>query len=225
MPNGKTLWEMLLAKIEGPVESHFYNPLKAKVGSPVMINEIELKDDNFTIKEIRQYQRTIGSKDFYFVDYVLLAHQLEAEDILARLRLNPIDDPDSAGGLTHQALLLRLYDDLPYNEELHKVVNDTTKKFQVTANGQVVEEYWRINDVTSSYKAKVAVVKDANQNGKAAKDEIEKMEVEYWDYWREVKDQAGQTSTQFLFVEMDTDNGWFQLWQGQEIDPQRVFVL
>jgi hypothetical protein len=130
-----------------------------------------------------------------------------------------------AGGLTHHALLLRLYDDLPYNEELHKVVNDTTKKLQMTANGQVVEEYWRINDVTSSYKAKVAVVKDANQKSKAAKDEIERVEVEYWDYWREVKDQAGQTSTQFLFVEMDTDNGWFQLWQGQEIDPQRVFVL
>jgi hypothetical protein len=225
MSKGKTLWEMLMAKLHGPVELHYYNPLKGKIGSSIMINEIDLRDYNFFIKEIRQYRRFIDRKQFLFVDYVLLARPLHGEDVWVRLRLNPVDDPNAAGGLTHTALLLRLYDEMAYDEGLYKVVTDTTKKFEVIENGQVTEEYWRLNDVSSSYKARVSVIKDENKYGQVDEDEVEKVELEYWDYWRDTTDEVGQPLRQYLFVEMNSENGWFQIWRGQEVDPQKVLVM
>lgn len=225
MAKGKTLWEMLVEKLSGPVEQTVHNPLKAKIGSAVTVNELDWRDFNFFVREIREYRRTIGGKPFVFVDYVLLARPLGGDDVLARLRLNPVDDPDRHGGLTHHALLLRLCDELAYSEELHRVVTDSTKKFQVLQDGQLQEEYYRINDVADSYKAQVSVVKDANRDKKVERDEVEKLRLEYWDYWRETKDPAGLAVRQYLFVEMDADNGWFEIWRGHEIAPEQVLVF
>jgi hypothetical protein len=222
---GKTLWEMLKAKVSGPVEKQVYNPSGAKIGSAVTIDALDLADANFFIKEIRQYRRLIEGREFLFVDYVLLARSLKGDDNWVRLRLNPVDDPDRAAGVTHNALVLRLYDEMAYNEDLHKVVTDDTKKFQVLENGQVTEEFFRINDVAGSYKTQVTVVQDLNHDKQADKDEVAREEIEYWDYWREIKDEAGQPFNEFLFVEMNTANGWFQMWRGREIDMQKVMVL
>jgi hypothetical protein len=225
MAKGKTVWEMLTGGFSGSVELQFYNPLKARIGSAVAIDDPDWKDYNFFLREIREYKRTIGGQQFQFADYALQARSLHGEDVWVRIRLNPVADAGRVAGLTHQVLFLRLDDDLAYDEGLHNVVRDTTKKFQVLQDGQVTEEYWRINDVGDSYKARVAIVKDLNNDGTVEQDEVRHVQLEYWDYWRETPDIAGQKVTQFLFVEMDTDNGWFQIWKGQEIDPQKVMVM
>jgi hypothetical protein len=216
---------MLLAKLRGPVELRFYNPLKAKIGTSVMVDDLELKDLNFFVKEIREYKRTIGPNQFVFVDYVLLARPLEREEVWLRLRLNPIENPDPVAGLTHDVLILRLFDDLAYDEGLHKVLTDTTRRFQVLEDGKVTEEYERIQGVTSSYKADVSVIRDVNSDRRVDPDEVEKVELEYWDYCRQTQDAAGQPLTQFLFLEMNARTGWMQIWRGQEIDPQQVMVF
>ncbi len=225
MAKGKTLWEMLTGRWSTPVEFKFCNPLKARIGNAVMLNEVELRDLNFFIHEIREYRRTINGRQFLSADYVLLARPLHGADVLARLRLNPVADPDRAAGVTHDALLLRLYDETAYNEDLHNVVKDTTRKFQVLQDGRVQEEYHRVNDVTGSYRAHVSVIRDANKDGKVEMNEVAAVDVEYWDYWREATDEAGQPVTEFLFVEMNTSDGWFQLWRGRAIDPQKVLVM
>jgi hypothetical protein len=226
MPNqGKTLWEMLKAKLAGPAEKHVYNPSGAKIGSPVTIDALDLGDANFFIREIRQNRRVIEGREFLFVDYVLLARALEGAETVVRLRLNPVDDPDRVAGMTHNALVLRLYDETAYNEDLHKVVTDDTKKLQVLENGQVTEEFFRINDVLGSYKTEVTIVQDLDHDHQAGPNEIAREQIEYWDYWREIKDEAGQPLTEFLFVEMNAANGWFQLWRGREVDMQKVTVF
>src|SRR4051812_1186302 len=164
MARGKTLWEMLRAQFQSPVELKFYNPLQARIGNAVTINEVELRDLQFFLQEIREIKRQIGREQFLFADYVLRARPLGGEDVQVRLRLNPVGDPDRVAGLTHQVLLLRLEDELAYSEDFHRVVNDTTKRFQVLEEGEVKAEYWRINDVGTPYKAKVAVVKDTNRD-------------------------------------------------------------
>jgi hypothetical protein len=215
---------MLLDKLRGPVEFSYYNPLRARIGSALTIDEIEWRDFNFFLLSIHEYRRTIGGREFRFVDYGLLARPLGGEKVLVRLRVNPVDDPGEVAGPTYHVLLLRLDDDLPYDEGLHKTVNDTTKKFQVLEDGKVQAEYTRINDLTTSYQAEVSVIKDVNLDKRVDRDEVEHRRVEFWDYWREVKDEAGQPRREFLFVEMDGENGWFQIWKGNEIDPRRVVV-
>lgn len=225
MSRGRTLWEMLVDRLRGPIELQFYNPLRAKIGSPVLFNDVELKEHNFFVKEIRAYRRTIGAGDYYTVDYVLLARELNKADLVYRLRLNPVQDPNAAGGLSHHALLLRLYDEFAYTEDFHKVVNDRTRKFQVMENGQVTEEYHRIHDVTDSYHAEVWLIRDVDGDGRVDPNEVEKSGLEYWDYWREATDEAGQPRHEYLFVEMDGKNGWFQIWRGPEIDAQQVLMI
>ena len=53
-----------------------YNPLRARIGSSLGVDELDLKDYNFFVKEIREYRRQIGGRQFPFVDYVLLARPL-----------------------------------------------------------------------------------------------------------------------------------------------------
>src|SRR5262249_47953392 len=159
----------------------------------------------------REYKRRIEGREFVFTDYVLLARPLKGGDVWVRLRLNPAGDPDKAAGLTHKALVLQLDDEMAYGKAFHDVVNDTTQKFEVRQDGNLVAEYWRINDVTGPHKATVAVVKDTNDDGRVDPGEVETIRVEYWDYWRDTPDEAGQPFTEFLFVEMDGETGWFQV--------------
>jgi len=217
----KTLWEMLKAKVAGPVELRITNPLKLKIGNSVRIDELDLKDFHFTVKRIMEYKRTIGGSDFFFTDYDLVARPLAGEEVKIRLRLNPMENPDKVAGLTHNVVLLKLYDELAYDEGLYKVVTDKTKKFEVNQDGVCTERYFRINDVQDPYRPAVTVVKEGDKDT----DDLRKLNLEYWDYWREEKDEGGTPFNQFLFVEMDKDDGWFQMWRGQEIDPQQVSVL
>lgn len=226
MAKGKTLWEMLTGWLSGkPAESRFYNPLGTRVGHAVMIDTVELRDLHFFIRELRAYRRTIGGKEFPFADYVLLARPLGGEDVVQRLRLVPAEDPERTGRPPHDALLLSLHDEMGYTKELHDVVRDTTGLFQVHQDGALQEEYRRVNDVATPYKAEVSVLADVNKDGKVQMSEVQTVQVEYWDYWREIKDAAGQPVPQYLFVEMDTTTGWFQLWRGEPIDPRKVVVM
>jgi hypothetical protein len=222
MAKGRTLWEMWTGKKQPPVEERYFNPMKAKIGSALTINDIDLKQYDFTVQEMREYKRTIAGKDYLFTDYVLHAQPLKGDAVVVRLRVNPTGQTD--GGPTHNVLVLRLYDEMGYDKGFHGVVTDTTKKIEVTDNN-VAQTYDRINGVQNPYKATVSVVRDVNQDGKVEEDEVETLQLEYWDYCRETKDEAGNETVQFLFVEMDATSGWFQLWRGEEINQTRVTII
>src|SRR5215471_1902328 len=74
---GKTLWEMLMERIHGGGNGAgipFYNPLDARVNSSFNIpysNGPEFADYDFSVQEIREYNRRIGGQEFRFTDYVL----------------------------------------------------------------------------------------------------------------------------------------------------------
>lgn len=217
----KTLWEMLKAKVSGPVELQIINPLNLKIGNSVRLDDIDFKDLHFTVKRIMEYKRTIGGSDYFFTDYDLSARPLVGEEVKIRLRLNPMENPDKVAGLTHNVVMLKLYDELAYNEDFYKVVTDKTKLFEVSLDGVCTERYYRINDVQDPYRPTVTVVKEGDKDT----EDLQKLNLEYWDYWREEKDEGGTLFSQFLFVEMNKDDGWFQIWRGQEIDPLQVSVL
>src|SRR6266550_647118 len=120
---GKTLWEMLLARLHGGGSGNgagipFSNPLDQRVGSPVAIayaNGPEFTGFDFAVQEIREYTRRIGGQEFRFTDYVLRGVNTKSFDadaaLLARLRVVP----NLAGG--QDSLLLRLYDEFAFAED------------------------------------------------------------------------------------------------------------
>jgi hypothetical protein len=218
---GKTLWEMLLERLHGSGNGAgipFANPLDLRVDSPVAVaysNGPEFADYNFSVQEIREYTRRIQGQEFHFTDYVLRgvnAKSLDADDaITVRLRVVP----NQAGA--HDALLLRLYDEFEFAEDFLSVVKDTTGLFKVTDDKSGNEAtFTRINDLRESYQAAVLLVAETTSDGKAATGKVSPVKVEYWDYWRDTDMGAGNTAKEFVFVEMNSDTGWFQIWRGRE---------
>ena len=218
---GKTLWEMLLERLHGGGNGAgiaFANPLDLHVGSPVAAayaNGPEFADYNFTVQEIREYTRRIQGQEFRFTDYVLRGvnpQSLDADDTMT-VRLRVV--PNQAGA--HDALLLRRYDEFEFAEDFLAVVKDTTGLFKVTDDKSGAEAtFSRINDLRQSYQAAVLLVTETTADGKGTTGRISPLKVEYWDYWRDADIGAGKTAKEFVFVEMNSDTGWFQIWRGRE---------
>ena len=215
---GKTLWEMLKSKFQGPAELMITNPLKAKIGSVFELKTIDFNGQLFKLRQIYEYRRIINGETFFFTDYDLFD---AGKNQVVCLRLNPVANPDEASGLTHDVIALKLYDEFGYNADFLNVVNATTKEFEVQENGVVTERYWRINDVQDPYVATVTVVTSATQT----KDDLKSQSVKYWDYWRQIKDEADQPFNEFLFVDINQTDGWTQIWKGAAVDPLKVSVI
>lgn len=213
---GYTLWEKTIGMFDAKKSQTIFNPLGIDVGRFIWLDVLDYRDIQFRVVEISEYTREIGSKTFRFTDY-------HAQDTGATnkiiLRYNPMDNPLPGSKQTNNVLLLKFYDELGYSEDFLNVVTDTTKQFEVREGDVVTELYWRVNDVQDPYLAKVASITTE------APEELANQEIKYWDYWRETEDEANQKVVEFLFVEMDTESGWFQLWKGQEIDPYAVKTI
>lgn len=191
-----------------PSVEQIENPLKLQIGSQLSIKDIDYDGLIFKVKKIISYTREINGKNFVFIDY-----ELDKQSI--KLRYNPLID-SNGDGRTHNVLILKMYEEMAYNEDFHNLLKDTTKIFEVLEADVVQERYFRINDVQDSYKAVVNVISDNSSK------EFEKSSIEYWDYYREIKDEAGLPLVQYLFIEMDSACGWFQIWRGSEIDSQQI---
>ncbi|MBI4024615.1 MAG: hypothetical protein HY360_06510 [Verrucomicrobia bacterium] len=222
MKPGKTIWEMFRERWKGRPTVSFYNPLDLGIGATPPVREPQYAGYDFKAAEIREYSRTIGEKTFVFTDYVLTGIKDfdRRSEVTLRLRVMP----DDRGG--QNAFLLRLYDDLAYDQGLENVVRDAAGVFEVSydegeLDGQGnprhagdTEVYHRVNDVQDSYRALVSVIKETDASRKGIPDTAEAVELEYWDFGREIG-EGGQTYPQLLFVEMNAKTGWFQIWQGE----------
>ncbi len=219
---GKTLWEMLLERIHSHSGNGagiaFDNPLDLQAGSPVNVafsNGPEFADYSFSVQEIREYNRRIGAQEFRFTDYVLRGVNtlsFDANDAIT-LRLRAV--PNSAG--SRDILLLRLYDEFAFAEDFLAVVKDTTGLFEVKDDKSgATETFSRINNLRESYEAAVLLISETTPDGRATQGKTSPLKVEYWDYWRDAEIGGGKTAKEFLFVEMNSETGWFQIWRGRE---------
>jgi hypothetical protein len=218
---GKTLWEMLMDRLHAGGNGSgipFANPLDLRVGSAVRVpfaNGPEFNDIDFTVGEIREYTRQIDAQAFQFTDYVLAGVNTKSFDadqmVKARLRVVP----NTAGA--HDSVLLRLYDEFAFAQDFLDLVKDDTDVFEIAGDQPGNKEtYTRINDLRVSYQAAVMVIAGTTPDGKAAPGKAAPAKLEYWDYWRDSDLGGGHTAKEFVFVEMNSDTGWFQLWRGRE---------
>jgi hypothetical protein len=214
---GKTIWEMLMERVRGGGNGAgvaFENPLELRIGSRVNVpfsNGPEFENYDFTVKEIREFTRRIGAQDFRFTDYVLAGVNKSSFDADQALTVKLRTVPNKAGG--KDSLLLRLYDEFGFAEDFLAVVKDDTGVFEMTDDHPAASATFnRINDLRTSYEAAVLAVSETTPDGKAAQGKTEALKVEYWDYCREL--EAG--GKEFVFVEMNSDSGWIQIWRGRE---------
>ena len=224
---GKTLWEMLQERLHRHAGANgngngaavdFANPLDLRIGSPVPIafaNGPDFAGYNFTVEEIREYNRRIGGRDFTFTDYVLRGVNTKTFDADQAMTVRVRVMPNQAGA--HDSLLLRLSDDFAFAEGFLNVVKDDTGLFEVkeTESG-APETFTRINNLRDSYEAAVLAINETTAEGKAPTGKTSTIKVEYWDYWRDIEIGNGKSAKEFLFVEMNGDTGWFQIWRGRE---------
>jgi hypothetical protein len=216
--NGKTLWEMLTQRSKQPVAVSFANPLDLRIGSGVLVSHVngpEFDGYDFTVKEIREYVRRINNQEFGFTDYILKGINSKtmdsADEVITHLRVVP--NPDG----TKDSVLLRLYDEFAFAEDFLAVVKDTTGIFEITEDKTGEQEtYKRINDLKDSYEAMILIITATTEDGKAPAGTTQSAKLEYWDYWRDAEIGGGKTAKQFVFVEMNSDSGWFQIWRGAE---------
>jgi hypothetical protein len=218
---GKTLWEMLVDRLHkggNGAGVAFFNPLDLRVGGAQRVafaNGPEFEGFDFAVQEIREYTRRIGSQEFRFSDYVLRGvntKSFEAKDTLtARIRVVP----NQAGA--NDSLLLRVYDEFAFSEDFLEVVKDTTGIFEISDDDSNEKfTFNRINDLRDSYQAAVLLVGETTPDGKALINKSSPVKIEYWDYWRDADIGGGKTAKEFVFVEMNSDTGWFQIWRGRE---------
>jgi hypothetical protein len=218
---GKTIWEMLTERLRGHGNGTgiaFDNPLELRVGSAVNVpfaNGPQFANYDFAVQEIREYTRRIGGQVFPFTDYVLRGvntKAVTAEDVLT-VRVRVV--PNAAGA--HDSLLLRVEDEFAFAEDFLNVVKDESGNFEMTDDKSgVTDKFSRINNLRTSYEAAVMVVSATTPDGKAMPGKTRPEKIEYWDYWRDVDIGGGHSAKEFLFVEMNSDTGWFQIWRGRE---------
>jgi hypothetical protein len=217
-PKGKTLWEMLCERLRAGNGAGipFANPLDLRVGALVPVSHANgpgFADYDFTLQEIRECSRHLEGGTFTFTDYVLRGVNTKSFDANAALAARIRVYPNAAGA--HDALLLRLYDEFAFAEDFLGVLKDNTGRFEVTDDRTGAKEsFTRLNGVLDSYQAAVLVVAGTTPDGKASQTSTAKLE--YWDYSRELNLGGGTTAAEFLFAEMNSDTGWFQLWRGRE---------
>ena len=224
---GKTLWEKFSERFLHNGDGHgngdgaaltFRNPLDWRIGEAETLapsNGAEFLDFTFTVTEIREYVRRLGGREFGFTDYLLRGARTSGKDepsgMLVRVRALPQENGP------HELLLLRLEDEFTFAEDFLAVVRDTTGIFELKDDvSGTVERFTRLNDLREPWEAMVLIVSATTAEGRAPRSGTVRAKLEYWDYWREVVLGEGQTATEFLFVEMNGESGWFQIWRGRE---------
>ena len=200
----------------------FYNPLDLRIDSAVPIafaNGPEFADHDFAVKEIREFNRHIGGQEYRFTDYVLRGVSTKSFDADQTMTAKLRAVPNQAGA--YDALLLKVYDEFEFAEDFLNVLKDTTGIFEVTDDktGQK-ENFNRLNNLKDSYQAAVMVIAGTTPDGKAAPGKTTPVKIEYWDYGRDADLGGGKSAREFMFAEMNSDTGWFQLWRGREFFSQ-----
>ena len=186
---------------------------------PLALNDI-LKIDTpargsrcLVVAEIRQYS---GGPNCPKVDYLLVRNPPGTPP----LRLRVVPDHGGKRKVTHRPLVLTLLDSLPFNEGLLAVVQDDTKKFVIDDESEpgkhAHDEFWRVNDEYGSHVVGVNVL---SGDGKP-----EEATVECWDYSRLIE-ANGVEIEEFMFVEMNKADGWFEIWRGGEVSAGKIAVM
>lgn len=249
---GRTLWDILTGRNKRdltPLELQYHNPLGAKVGCTVSIDHDEqCAGINFVIDRISVYETKVKERKFHHTDYHLKGVTLDRDRPL-RLRLRLVPDEDETNKLGSKILLMSLYDERGWEstaEEIQagwygdqefgaffvdNVLGHPEGVFDVNQDdeGNALAEprrYWRVEDVLDPYHARVTVLADKNGNGKIEEEELDRLNVTYWDYYRDTNDTVTQQQfIEYITVELNDETHYFTFLRGRAVGAFQVTVI
>ena len=203
------------AQVGTPLGHEYPAPVFA-LGKVLKIDTAAVRGQRFLVDEIRVWS---GGSTYPFLDHVLVNIPRLNPPRPARIRL--MANRDSIGTANHRIAVLTLFDEFPFNERLLDVVQDTTKKLMIYDDADpmkiIHEEFWRVNDAEGPHVCNVTASTGDDRSPKPNS-------VQYWDYSRLIGVEGIETE-EFIFVEMNTASGWFQIWRGIEVALVQIAVL
>ena len=235
---GRTLFEILTGrnkKDQRPVEFQHHNPLKAKVGGFITIDEEpDVADIRFSVDAIAVYETKIGSKSFFHTDYYLKGTALDASEPI-RYRLRLIADENVENKLRCRIQLLRLYTTMEQQEaeesNFASVLSDPEGVFYIDYDdegNQYTKEqrptYWRIKGIIDPYHASVVFMKDTDGNGSIDDEELERSNMTSWEYHRDTTVDSVKTR-EYLSIEMNDETGFYTFLRGGEVLQSQIGVF
>jgi len=215
----QTLFERLAYGKTKP-EDTIYNPLEAKVGNRFRIDTIELRAGGpYVLRGLAEYTRKENGKERKFTDYLFEGFRLRIIPC-ARVTRQP---------LQFNCYLLKDNAKEGWIPELYENLCDRSGEFNIHHDG-VEDKYFRFlsegeKQAGSPHTAKVRELFDENLDGKVQENEISSTEMEYFDYFRELSDEANQKYNELLFVEHNLQDKTFLFLVGAEVIPERVTCL
>jgi hypothetical protein len=245
-----TLWQKLVEAVKAmftarnakknPVELRFWNPAKARIRDGVVIDESGYnggyRGKDFYCDSFMEYTRTLRGKTIKHTAYLLSHRPLGGPVERVMLFYMPLREADGAGN-EYKILLFALDPDMredfgmEYSENLHNAVdpqregrddNGDLQVFDDNDPPNIIEQWWRVDDVRGAYNVRVAHVKDANRDGIVMPDEVEYEDRYYWDFWREMTSEGGYKFNEFKLFEMRKSDHWTWVWQGIELHNSQV---
>lgn len=205
-------------------EEKIYNPLAAKIGRPIDINELDYKDKYYNLIEMHEYSVEFQEqKKQKFTDYVLFTNGLDNNgnqlNEYVKIRVTPHER-------SRRAILMEQYDEMPYNQDFHNILkgidkDPDTPDFRLD---DINADYYRLNDEKEPYKAIVKLLCDDNSDGRIGKGETTKENIEFWDFGR-TTNIDGIDEQELVFVEMNTDSGFTRVWKGREISLSNLQAI
>lgn len=231
---GRSLWDILTGRNKKdmtPLELQYHNPLGAKIGNTMAFDhEAEISGINFVVERISVYETRQGGRKDYHTDYHLKGISLDM-DRPVRFRLRLVPDTDAHNKIGCEVQLLYHYHEMEWDEGFHDgVLGDTSGEFHVTQDdeGNSLEsprKYWRVDEVTRPYDARVTTLADSNGDGTVDEGELHHNDVQYWDYARLTDNDSGQEFKEYLVVEMNKATKYFTFLRGHVIEAFQVTVI
>lgn len=173
--------------------------LKLKLGDALPIEPASIRNLRFTISEIRA---SVAGSNYPIVDYVDSGHKV-------RLRLIP--GLDSNSQTNYRAIVLRLYDSFSNDQGMLDVVRDDSKLLKIediTDPKKIThDEFWRIGDIADCDVTQLNILSSEGHGH---------TEIESWAYSRLI-DVDGIETEEFIFIEMNLQDGFFEIWRGCEV--------
>lgn len=202
-------------------EDKIQNPLKLKVGSPVLVDELDHRQLSFKVLEIRQL--LVNGEQYHKDDLIFIVDYIIGDipsQVFRLIRLIP----DSTHEIGFHTILTSQYHDQGYSEDFLNTLNDESGEFVEITAGVETARYWRIDEIEGPVHMHTKVLTDRNKDGRVDPNEVQDRSLSTWDFHRNTLID-GVEMEEFLFAEMDGENGWFTLWRGTEIHPERIHVL